>query len=342
MQNPRLRALGLTALMVSIPGLALAQPHAQEEPAEAHQSTEPPSHDSPESREKDDTNTFVPSPERTDAQPNAAEAEPAQVVLPAEVSEPYESLGPALPEGMTLDQVLALAARPPPEHFPNVIHDDSILAFFLADQFEYRADGKSKPDVLGWEANGWIGGDYNRLLLKPEGAATFHSPGSLESETDLLYSRLIRPFWSAQLGVQYANAWQSGGDYGDRWSGVMAIQGLAPGKFELDASAYVSEDADFSAVLEIEYDWRITQRLVAQPRTELAFAFQDIPGRNIGAGLTDVVAGLRLRYELKRELAPYLGFRYEGRAFESAERTRDAGETVWRVFGVAGVRFALL
>lgn len=247
-----------------------------------------------------------------------------------------------LPEGMTLDEVLDRAAEQPPEHFPQAINDDRLLAFFLADQFEYRVDGTSVPDVLGWEANAWIGGDFNRLWLKPEGEATFHSPGSIESETDVLYSRLVLPFWSAQMGIQYANEWKSGEDYDDRWSGVLAFQGLAPGKFEVDASVYLSENLDVTAQLELEYDWRVTQRFVVQPRTELTFAFQDVPERNLGAGLTDIIAGLRFRYEIKREFAPYLGIRYEGKVFESADRTRDAGEPVWRFFGLAGMRFAFL
>lgn len=248
---------------------------------------------------------------------------------------------PSLPEGMDLDQVLARAGAPPPEKFPDAIFDDRVLAFLLWDQLEYRVDGKQDPDVLGWRANAWVGGDFNRLVLKPEGQASFETD-SLETETDLLYARLIAPFWSAQIGVQYANDWSDGFAYRDRWSGAIALQGLAPGKFEVDLTAYVSQKGHFTGKLELEYDWRITQRLVAQPRTELTVAFQDIPDRNMGAGLTDVIAGLRLRYEFKRELAPYLGVQYQTKVFGSADRTRAAGQEPSRFFVVAGVRIALL
>jgi len=118
--------------------------------------------------------------------------------------------------------------------------------------------------------------------------------------------------------------------------------GLAPGKFEVDLSAYISETGDVTSKLEVEYDWRLTQRLVFQPRIDLTVAAQDIPERNMGAGLTDVVAGVRLRYELKRELAPYVGFNYQGRVFESADRTRAAGEDPSRFFVMAGLRLAFL
>lgn len=249
---------------------------------------------------------------------------------------------PSLPDGMTLDQVLARAAAPPPDSFPDAINDDRLLAFLLVDQLEYRVDGKADPDVLAWEANAWIGGDFNRLVLKPEGEATFEKKRSLETDTDVLYGRLFAPFWSVQIGGQYANQWDESKGYRDRWSGAIALQGLAPGKFEVDLSAYVSDKGHFTSKLELEYDWRITQRLVVQPRTELTVAFQDIPDRNMGAGLATVVGGLRVRYEFKREFAPYVGIRYQASVFESADRARAAGEEPARFFVLAGLRLAFL
>ena len=217
-----------------------------------------------------------------------------------------------------------------------------MLFFFLWDQLEYRIDGKDAPDQLGWEANVWFGGDFNRLVIKPEGEAVLEDGRSVESETDVMYSRLVAPFWSLQAGAQYANEWQQGADYSDSWSAALAIQGLAPGKFEVDATGYVSEDGDFTSQLELEYDWRITQRFVAQPRAELTVAFQDIAERNVGAGLSEVVTGLRFRYEFMRELAPYLGVRYAARVFESADRSRSAGIDPTRFFVVGGLRAAFL
>jgi copper resistance protein B len=251
-----------------------------------------------------------------------------------------EELEPSLPEGMTLDQVLARAAHPPPENFPDAINDDRLLAFLLVDQLEYRVAATGTPSVLGWRAHAWLGGDLNRLVLKPEGQATFEKTRGFEAETDLRYGRLLTPFWSAQIGGQYANKWAEGDGYTDRWSGAIAMQGLAPGKFDVDLTAYVSEKGDFTSKLELEYDWRITQRLVAQPRTELTVAFQDVPDRNMSAGLTDVVGALRIRYELKREFAPYLGVRYRTSVFDSVDRARAAGKEPARFFFVAGVRVA--
>jgi copper resistance protein B len=210
---------------------------------------------------------------------------------------------------MTMEEVFDFAESPPPSDFPEPLPDDKLYAFTLFEQLEYRVATDDKTaDHLGWEAQGWIGGDFNKFWWKNEGEAAFDGPDEGETETDLLYSRLITPFWDFQVGVQYANEWRED-NYEDRWSGVIALQGLAPYKFELDNSLYISEDGDVTFVIEAEYDLRITQRLVLQPRAEMGFAFQDIPERSLGAGMTDVKLDLRLRYEIKREFAPYFGVR---------------------------------
>lgn len=245
---------------------------------------------------------------------------------------------PPLPQGMSLDDVLDRAAQPPPEHYPDPVPDDELRMFVLAEQLEYRL-GAGERDQLGWEAQGWIGYDYDRFWWKSEGEAVFDGADEGESETDLLYSRLITPFWSAQVGVQYAIEWEPG-DTSDRWSGVVALQGLAPGMVELDASLYVSEDADVTVEIEGEYNLRITQRLVLQPRIELGLSAQDVPERNLGAGLTDANLDLRLRYELEREFAPYIGLRYRLLAGETGNRAEAAGldDDAFFVFG--GLRLA--
>ena len=246
---------------------------------------------------------------------------------------------PPLPEGMTLDEVLSIAAREAPDIYPDTIHDDQILNFTLFEQLEYRIADTESADVLGWEAQGWLGNDYNRLWWKSEGETVFDGREVGESEHDLLYSRLIAPFWSIQGGTQYANEW-SKEPYNDRWSGVLALQGIAPYKFELDNSFYISEDADVTFEFEAEYNVRITQRLVLQPRFEGGFSAQDVSERNLAAGMTDGNADIRLRYEFLREFAPYIGIRYSflvAGAKDIAERN-DENTEQWQF--VSGLRFA--
>ena len=249
-------------------------------------------------------------------------------------------IDPAIPAGMTLDEVLEYAESPPPGNFPDPVPDDKLYAFTLFDQLEYRAATDNEAaDRLGWDAQGWIGGDFNKFWWKNEGEAAFDGPDEGETETDLLYARLITPFWYAQVGAQYANEWTQD-DYEDRWSGVIALQGLAPYKFEFDNSLYISEDGDVTFVTEIEYDLRITQRLVLQPRSEVGFAFQDVAERRLGAGMTDITLDLRLRYEIKREFAPYIGIRYQSLVGETDNIAEADGEDTEQLFFLAGLRFA--
>ena len=246
---------------------------------------------------------------------------------------------PPMPEGMTLEDVFDYSETPPPPEYPQTIPDDRVYVFTLFDKLEYRMEADDEPDQLGWEAQGWIGRDYHKFWWKHEGEAVVEGTDEGESETDLLYSRLITPFWNFQVGVQYANEWAEG-DYEGRWSGVVGVQGLAPYKFELDNSLYLSEEGDVTFAFEGEYDLRITQRLVLQPRAELALAAQDIPERNLGSGLTNVKLDLRLRYEIRREFAPYVGIRYHTLAGETEDIASTAGSESDFLYFMAGLRFA--
>ncbi|MWJ27893.1 copper resistance protein B [Halomonas sp. ZH2S] len=246
---------------------------------------------------------------------------------------------PPLPEGMTLDEVFNYAESDPPASFPDPVVDDQWFGFVRFDQFEYRVTDDDVPDHLGWEADVWFGGDINKFWWKTEGEVIFDGPDEGESENDFLYSRLFTPFWSIQTGVQYANEWTPD-DYGDRWSYVLGLQGLAPYQFELDNSLYVSEDGDLTVEVEGEYDLRIAQRLVLQPRVGLGFAAQDVPERNLGSGMTSGDLDMRLRYEVKREFAPYIGVRYQFLLGETEDIAAAAGDKTEQWMVLAGLRFA--
>lgn len=253
---------------------------------------------------------------------------------------PFDIQTPPLPEGMSLDDVLEYAQNPPPDHFPVTLQDDRVYVFTLFERLEYRiANDDDTPDHIGWEAQGWIGKDFHKFWWKHEGEAVFDGPDNGETETDLLYSRLVTPFWNFQIGVQYANEWNTD-DYNDRWSGVIGFQGLAPYQFELDNALYVSEDGDVTVTCEAEYDLHITQRIVLQSLAELHFAAQDISERDMGAGITDVNLDLRLRYGIKREFAPYIGIRYRFLVGETADIAEEAGADTTQLYFMTGVRFA--
>ena len=160
-------------------------------------------------------------------------------------------------------------------------------------------------DAYLWDAQGWTGGDIHRLWWKTEGEGDLQ--GRLhEAEIQALYSRAISPFWNLQAGVRQ----DIRPDGPDATHVVLGFQGLAPHWWEIDAAAFLSTKGDLSAKVEAEYDQRITQRLILQPRVEAALSARDAPELDLGAGLSSIQAGLRLRYEFTREFAPYFGIEW--------------------------------
>ena len=157
-------------------------------------------------------------------------------------------------------------------------------------------------DTYLWDVQGWTGGDINRFWWKSEGEGDFR--GGLEgAELQALYSRAITPFWDVQTGVR--QDFRPDGE--DATHLVLGLQGLAPYWFEIDAAAFLSTEGDLTARVEAEYDQRITQRLILQPRLEIGASASDIPELEIGSGVSSIEAGLRLRYEFRKEFAPYVG-----------------------------------
>jgi copper resistance protein B len=200
----------------------------------------------------------------------------------------------------------------------------------LFDRLEYRAtDGR---DGFAWDAEGWYGGDYDRLWIKTEGEGEFGR--AVESaEVQALYSRAIGPWFNLQAGVRYDLRPRP-----DRGHLVVGVQGLAPYWFEIDAAAFLSEKGDLTARFEAEYDQRITNRLILQPRVEFDLAAQDVRELGVGAGLSTIEVGLRLRYEIEREFAPYVGVEYERRLGDTADFATAAGEDIGGWAFLVGLR----
>ncbi len=213
-------------------------------------------------------------------------------------------------------------------------HGASNAYFLQADRFESRTN-EGEPQLL-WDAQGWFGGDKNKLWLKSEGEYSFNGDEFEDAEIQALWSRAFARYFDVQAGVRHDFA---PGD--DRTFGVVGVQGLAPYWFEVDAAAFVSGDGDISARIELEYELLLTQRLILQPRTELNFAIQDVPENGVGSGLSTAEMGLRLRYEIKRQLAPYIGVSWERAVGETADFVRADGEDPSSVSFVAGLRLWL-
>ena len=201
----------------------------------------------------------------------------------------------------------------------------------LFDRFEF-----SRPetdDVISYDAQAWFGKTFNRLVVKAEGDIV---DGNLEeAETEILWSRAIYTYWDTQLGIRQDTI--EGGD--DRTWLAFGIQGVAPYWFETNVTAYIGEGGDTQLLINSEYEMRINQRLIAQPRVEFNFAGYDDPANGVGKGVTDGLVGLRLRYEFSREFAPYIGVEHVRLFGDTKELATGEGESIRDTLVVVGLRF---
>lgn len=203
--------------------------------------------------------------------------------------------------------------------------------FLQADRLEIQSN-EGAPLLL-WDAQGWYGGDLDKLWIKTEGDYALEGKSLEEAEIQALYSRAITPYFDLQAGVRHDVE-----PHPSKTHGVAGIQGLAPYWFEIDAAAFFSEDGDVSARVEAEYDLLLTQRLILQPRAEFDLAVQDVAEIGVGAGLSSAEIGLRLRYEIIRQAAPYIGISWARKVGRTADFARAGGEDVEAVSIVAGFR----
>jgi len=189
-----------------------------------------------------------------------------------------------------------------------------------------------------WEIDGWYGNDTDKVWLRSEGeriARRVH-----DADAEVFWSHAVATFWDTQLGVRVdpgEDADGSGRSPSREWA-AFGLQGLAPYWFELEATAYVGAAGRTAARVRAEYELRITQRLILQPELELNAYGKSDARREIGSGLSNVEGGLRLRYEIRRSVAPYVGIAWEHATGNTANLARDAGRRITDRRWVAGVR----
>lgn len=187
-------------------------------------------------------------------------------------------------------------------------------------------------ETYRFEGEAFTGGNINRFGVKFEGEGAFG--GRLDDlELQALYSRAIAPYWNLQAGVRHDIKPDPSRTYL-----VAGVEGIAPYWFKVNAATFLSNKGELRARVEASYDQRITQSLILQPRIEANVSFQDIPAIGVGSGLTDFEAGLRLRYEIKQEIAPYIGVEWRKQTGATARFARIAGEDPDTVSLVAGIR----
>jgi len=203
--------------------------------------------------------------------------------------------------------------------------------YFQANRFEYRSDDETQS--LAWDINAWYGGRLNRLWIKSEAAYDLESGAFEEARLEALWSRAISPYFDVQTGL--AHDFESGNG---RTHAVLGIQGLAPYWFELNFATYLSDQGELTGAAEVEYELLLTQRLILQPRAAVSWSADAIPDLDTGSGFTDIQAGLRLRYEIVRQFAPYVGVEWTRQLGGTADYARAASADPDTTALVAGLR----
>jgi copper resistance protein B len=201
--------------------------------------------------------------------------------------------------------------------------DDPLLYKVTLENLEIQ---DADEQTFSWDTNAWIGHDLNKIYIYSEGEKVKNS--STESENQLVFSRAIAPYWDIQYGLGYDKT-----EDADQTWGVLAVQGLAPYFFETRAALMLGEDGNIGLRVSAEYEALITQKLILSPTIESDFYTKDTPKMEIGKGLANITAGLRLRYEIKREFAPYIGIEWS-KNFGNTDNFSPLDET----YLVAGFR----
>jgi copper resistance protein B len=217
-----------------------------------------------------------------------------------------------------------------PSEWPEPVMDSEIYTYMQFDRIETGFGNDN--ETYTWDFQAWAGGDYHKIWIKSEGEGVFDD--SLEDmEVQVLYSRLLSSFWDLQIGGSYDIQPNS-----DRGHAVIGLQGVAPYWFEIDTAIFLSDQGNISFRAEIEYDLLLSQRLTLQPRLEINASAQDIPEIGIGSGINSTELGLRLRYEIRREFAPYIGISWKKQHGETANLIRAKGELISDFSFILGLR----
>ncbi len=190
-------------------------------------------------------------------------------------------------------------------------------------------------ETYRFEGEAFTGGNINRFGVKFEGEGAFGRRLD-DLELQALYSRAIAPYWNLQAGVRHDIKPDPSRTYL-----VAGVEGVAPYWFKVNAATFLSNKGEVRARVEASYDQRITQSLILQPRIEANVSFQDIPAIGVGSGLTDFEAGLRVRYEISQQIAPYIGVEWRKQTGDTARFTRLVGEDPDMVSLIAGIRIWL-
>lgn len=210
------------------------------------------------------------------------------------------------------------------------IHDDPLVAKVQLDKLE-TARSNQGDRYQSWDGRIWAGYNMNKLWLRSEG--TLSKGKTEEGNVELLWGHAISPFWDSILGFSRNLATGPSRN----WL-ALGVQGVAPYEFETEATLYLGPSGRTAFRLKTSQDWLFTQRLILTPELEMSFYGKNDPSYSLGSGLSDAAIGLRLRYEVSRKFAPYIGVSTKRSFGNTASMAKAEGLAVSQQSLIAGVR----
>jgi len=223
--------------------------------------------------------------------------------------------------------------------WPSPVNDQERRLFTLVDVLEYRprTGGTGSNSDYRWDLEGWYGGDHNRLWFKSEGQRDTAFKADYDVDFQLLYGRFLWKHYDIQVGGRMETQSFRGGNVA-RGMGVIGLQGIVPYNYEFESALFIDQRGAVSARLSYTKDFLLTQRLILQGRFETNLAIQRVEEFTTGSGLNNLEFGGRVRYEIRREFAPYIGLSFDRSFGETATLVRRQGGDPSQVRFVVGVR----
>ncbi len=230
--------------------------------------------------------------------------------------------------GLIAMPVPALAGEPPMETGTHM-DDAPWHTMVLFDQLEWQ--DAEEGGALAWDLKAWAGTDEDRVLLRAEGERV--DGETEENRLELLWWQPLTSRWDLVAGLRQDLEPESARTYA-----ALGAQGLAPGWIHVEATAYLGERGQSALTFKAGPELLLTNQLILAPLVELEAYGRDDEVNGIGNGLSRLTAGLRMRYEIRREFAPYVGLEWAGKLGDTGDLAREAGQSVRDARWVAGLR----
>ncbi len=238
---------------------------------------------------------------------------------------------------MRLRSSLAVAATLAAVASPAYAHNhDAVNSRFRLNNLDWG--GSSAGDRFSWDFDARVGTAENRIFFRTEGEQV---RGQTETaEIQLFYNRPISEFWDVNVG------WRRDFFRVNRDYAAVGVSGIAPNFYEVEATAYMSEQGVAIGRLEISTELLIAREvfgdtgpgLYLRPALETNLQSANDRAMETYAGFTDVKLSLQLRYEFTPMIAPYVEVGWERLLGRTASEARADGERTSSSYAVIGIR----